>query len=151
MDWKGFARPLLAAHSGRPQEMAQISEALAEGERALATLARLGHQFHLKPGPGEPPALWPRLMYHVDYAPNGRVIRDEHDHAMLGVGWYDTLEAAQHAAGADTQMTSRGGRPRQSRSIVAVERQKSPQEKLEERERERAALRATLAERTKNG
>lgn len=131
--------------------MASLTHALREAEGALSVLARYGHVFHLEPGPGEPPALWPRLMFHVAYAPNGRLVRDEYEYDTMGEGWFDTMEEAQHAAGYDTQMTSRGGRPRRSRAIVALDRPLSAFERIAARDAVRKAARERAMKERKDG
>ncbi len=153
MKWPEFSRPILAAHSGRPQEIAMLTQALRGIEDGLAVLARHGHIFGLVSGPGTPPPAWPRTLFHIHLAPNGRVVRDEGEYNELGPGWYDTMEAAQHASGMDTQMALRGGLPRQSRALVAVEPLRSVYEIQAEKDFERVAARERgIAERNmRNG
>ena len=79
---------------------------LADG---LADLARLGHLHHLEPGPEPFRDPWPRVMFHCDSAPNGRVVGSYHEFIDLGPGWYPSLGEAQHADAVATQMAGRGG------------------------------------------
>lgn len=109
MDFPGLRRHLLAMHPLDPQRQARIERALAQAEESLGALASLGHLFHLAEGSGEAFPEFPRRVFHVDAAPNGRLVYGEAELAELGPGWYDTLEKAQFADGLDTQFMGRGG------------------------------------------
>lgn len=83
--------------------------AIASLEEGLATLASLGHPFHLEDGVVRSELGWPRILFNVDSAPNGRLVNSEYDARELGPGWYDTANDAQHADGLKTQFAGRGG------------------------------------------
>lgn len=100
---------LAAIHHGTPQVQVRIDQALRDIEQQLQALAGLGHQFHLEPGPPVELPEWPKTVFHVTSAPNGRVVRDLGELLELGPGWFSTLEAAQHADGIETQFAGRGG------------------------------------------
>lgn len=100
---------LVAEHYSQPQVVARINSAIEELANGLTTLASLGHQFHLEPGPASPGDKWPKLMFHVSSAPNGRVVNSEWDLTDLGNGWFETLETAQHANGVQVQFAGRAG------------------------------------------
>ena len=95
MDFPGFRRYMLARHSGKPQELMHIGKAIDELEHAFRELVRFGYVYHLAPGPGTKFAEWPRMMFHLTSAPNGRLVQSEYDLWDLGEGWCDTLEEAQ--------------------------------------------------------
>ncbi len=114
MDWKGLRNYLFARHPAEHQKSARIDFALRQAEEALTELSRLGYQYHLADGPGEPYPSWPCLMFHVDAAPNGRLVRSEAEAAELGPGWFRTLMESQLWDGMETQFAGRGGVPRTS-------------------------------------
>lgn len=93
----------------RPQAAMEATHGFRELESGLAALARLGYLFHLEPGPQPPGVEWPRLMFHVSSAPNGRLVASSWDLAELGPDWFPTLEEAQHAEGLRAQFAGRGG------------------------------------------
>ena len=93
----------------RPQASVEFTLAFREIEAGLAVMARLGYLYHLEPGPQPAEDEWPRLMFHVDAAPNGRLVQSRYDLPDLGDDWYLTLEEAQHADGLKTQFAGRGG------------------------------------------
>jgi hypothetical protein len=86
-----------------------ISAAIAEVEHGLGLLARLGHVYHLEPGPPYSLPEWPRLLFHVDAAPNGRVVNSFWEARELGPGWWPTLAEAQNKEGVRAQFAGRGG------------------------------------------
>lgn len=112
MDWAGLKRELEAAHTGDMLALERIRHALQAAEYALSELARLGHRYWLTEEPQQAKPAWPRLLFHVDAAPNGRLVRSEFEAAELGPGWFDSLAAAQHWDGVETQFAGRGGVPR---------------------------------------
>lgn len=107
MDWRHLHCQLVASHSHSPQEAKRIELAVQATEQALGELARLGHLYHLVPGPAPEPARWPMQVYHSD----GRVREVFHPNDLLelGEGWYPTLEEARYRAGMSTQFMGRGG------------------------------------------
>jgi hypothetical protein len=111
---------LAAEHHGQPQVQMTIEHGLRAVEQGLAELAKCGHVFHLEDGPPQALPEWPKLMFHVKSAPNGRVVRDAQELTELGPGWHRTLEAAQHADGVETQFAGRGGVARKG-ALVTVE------------------------------
>lgn len=149
MDWSGFRRHILAQHSGKPQDLMALDFAIREAESGLGVLARLGHLFHLAPGPGEPYGEFPRLVFHLTSAPNGRLARDEFELWDFGDGWFDSLEEAQLADGYAAQMRGRGGRQRPGLPAI-LEKGPSLEEVLaarhEEYRKQRAARRARQQE-----
>lgn len=110
MDFAGFRRQILAAHSGKPQEAAALEYALRELENSMTTLARLGHVWHLEPGTGPALPEWPRMMFHATSAPNGRLVTSEFALADLGPGWFDSLEEAQYSEGVKASWRGKTGR-----------------------------------------
>jgi hypothetical protein len=114
MDWAGLRRALNAAHAGDLQTLERIDHALRDAQQAMDALAALGHRFWLTRTPQPAMPHWPRMLFHVNSAPNGRIVRSEFEAADLGPGWFDTLEAAQHWDGVETQFAGRGGVPRTS-------------------------------------
>lgn len=108
MDWAGLRRHLQSLYTDQ-QVLARLTHGIALAEEGLEMLASLGHRYHLAPGPGKPFSKWPRLMYHISAAPNGRWVRNEYELWDLGEGWCDSLSEAQHRDGFAQQMTGRGG------------------------------------------
>lgn len=100
---------LLAQHHAKPQEVARVGHAFRAVAAALAELASMGHPFHLAEGQAVEGEIWPRLYFHIDSAPNGRLVYSQWDLADLGAGWYPTLDQAQHADGMAVQFAGRGG------------------------------------------
>lgn len=98
-----------ADHFGSLQQVEQIRLAMAAIDDGLNVLSRLGHRYHLEPGPPPLHNRWPKIMFHVEAAPNGRIVNSEYDAQELGVGWYYTLQEAQHAEGVRAQFAGRGG------------------------------------------
>lgn len=83
--------------------------AVAQVEAGLTALGRLGHRYYLEPGPPPDADQWPRVMFHVEAAPNGRVVASDFARHELGEGWFYTLAEAQHAEGMRAQFAGRGG------------------------------------------
>lgn len=100
---------LQAEHFSSPQACHTISAAIAEVEHGLGLLAHLGHVFHLEAGPPYNLPEWPRILFHVTSAPNGRVVRSETEAWELGEGWWGTLAEAQNKEGIRAQFRGRGG------------------------------------------
>lgn len=111
-NWRNLHNKLQAELFDFPQKARLAEHALREVEQGLAALSAIGYLFHLEDGPGELLDDWPRIMYHVDAAPNGRVVLCEADLDELGPGWYHTPQEAHHATGYETQMHGRGGVPK---------------------------------------
>lgn len=110
MNLSALRTRLEAKHSASPQNARRVQLAIAELESGLTALASLGHPMHLVEGSGEAPELgWPRLLFHIDAAPNGRLVFGEAEARELGPEWHTTLERAQHADGVKTQFAGRGG------------------------------------------
>jgi hypothetical protein len=82
---------------------------MAAVDDGLGTLARLGHRYHLVLGPPPEVEDWPKVMFHVEAAPNGRLVSSDFERHELGYGWYFTLGEAQHVEGYRAQMAGRGG------------------------------------------
>lgn len=114
MDWNGLKRKLQAEHPGDPRTLAYLEKAFELGREALDIFAQFGHKFHLAPGPGTASTEWPKMMFHVEAAPNGRMVRDEYELYDLGDGWENSLEDAQVRDGIMAQFTGRGGVNRRS-------------------------------------
>lgn len=100
---------LQAQHHHDLQSCQTISAALAEVEHGLGMLARVGHVYHLEPGPSYPLPEWPRILFHVSSAPNGRVVNSPWEALELGDGWWPTLAEAQNKEGVRAQFMGRGG------------------------------------------
>jgi len=114
MDWNTLKRRLQAEHPGDPRTLAYLEKAFELGKEALEIFAKHGHQFHLAPGPSPASSEWPKMMFHVEAAPNGRMVRDEFELYDLGDGWCNSLEEAQVRDGIMAQFTGRGGVNRRS-------------------------------------
>lgn len=110
--WQNLERSLHSQHPGDMQANATIKHAVHLAKDALVLLAQVGHQFHLAEGFGEPAPDWPRLLFHIDQDPNGRLVLCEADAIELGAGWFDSLESAQHWDGVQTQFALKSGRPK---------------------------------------
>ena len=103
---------LLAEHHHSPQLGVRINQAVSEIEAGLQTLAGMGHPFHLEAGaapPEDDDNSWPRIYFHQDKSPNGRVVLSRWELAELGPGWWPTAGEAQHDDGMKTQFEGRGG------------------------------------------
>lgn len=120
MDFPGLRRWMLARHSGKPQELMHITKAIDELEHAFQELTRFGYVYHLVAGPGEKFADWPRMMFHLNSAPNGRLVASEFELWDLGDGWCDSLEEAQIRDGFVHQFRGRGGRQRPGLPMVII-------------------------------
>lgn len=120
MDWEGLKRKLAAEHYNEPQTLGRLEVALRSAQEALQILSGHGHHFHLADGPGKPYPEWPRTLFHVDLAPNGRLVYTEWEAKDLGPGWFDTLQKAQHWDGVETQFNGRGGVPKSPRALEAT-------------------------------
>lgn len=100
---------LQASHHHDLQACATILAAVGAVENGLALLARLGHVYHLEPGPPYELPEWPRVLFHVENAPNGRVVNSWWEANDLGPGWWPTLAEAAHREGVRAQFAGRGG------------------------------------------
>lgn len=100
---------LQASHHHDPQACQVIQSALAEIQHGLDLLTRLGHVYHLEPGPPFDLPPWPKILFHVESAPNGRVVNSYWEAADLGPGWWPTLTEAQQREGIRAQFAGRGG------------------------------------------
>jgi hypothetical protein len=120
MNWRDFITALQASHFGRPQELAKIDRATRQIREGLEVLASLGHHFYLAKGTGEASSEWPRVMFSLQSAPNGRVIDGPWEYSQLGPGWFDTLEEAQHADGHQQSFTGRSGAQRAGLPVIVI-------------------------------
>jgi len=100
---------LTSLHPDRPQAQRTIELALAEVHSALTRLSSLGHHFHLEEGTAEQVREWPRVLYHLESSPCGRVVNSHWDYEELGPGWYGSLAEAKYHAGLEAQFAGRGG------------------------------------------
>jgi len=75
---------LTSLHPDRPQAQRTIELALAEVHSALTRLSSLGHHFHLEEGTAEQVREWPRVLYHLESSPCGRVVNSHWDYEELG-------------------------------------------------------------------
>lgn len=98
-----------ADHHHDMQSQERVRMAFSALDDALTTLSHLGHQYHLASGVADATPEWPRVMFHVEAAPNGRVVSSLYEAGELGAGWWDTIQAAQHAEGVRAQFAGRGG------------------------------------------
>lgn len=97
MDWNGIHRHFAALHHTSPSKQAKVKTLLDNVAENLLELEKMGHVLHLAEGKGEDWAEWPRLMYHLTLAPNGRQVTSEDEAKALGAGWFYTAEDAQSA------------------------------------------------------
>lgn len=99
MDWNGIHRHFEALHHTSPSEQARVNAILNNIEQNVIELAKLGHIVHLADGKGPEDSWeeWPRLMYHLTLAPNGRRVESEEEASDLGPGWFYTFEDVQKA------------------------------------------------------
>lgn len=109
MNLAELAQRLLADHHHDPQACQTIVTSLGEIERGLGLLAKLGHVFHLENGPAYDLPQWPRVLFHVESAPNGRVVNSWWEADELGPGWWPTYSEAAHREGVRYQFAGRGG------------------------------------------
>lgn len=109
MDLSALRARLQGEHHSSPQDCEAIRHAADGISNGLDALARLGHLYHLEPGPPVPGEIWPRLMFHAEAAPNGRLVASPYEAYELGTGWFFTLAEAQHAEGMRAQFAGRGG------------------------------------------
>lgn len=109
MDWHVLQDHLTSTHDGRPQNQRRIEHALRDVQEGLRALASLGHSYHLEEGPSPPSRGWPRTYYHLESAPQGRLINSGFDLDELGDGWYSSLDLARHMDGLRQQFLGRGG------------------------------------------
>lgn len=143
MDFSGWKRKLEASHASSPQATAKALRAFALVEEGLKELGALGHPLHLAEGPGAPLAPWPRLLFHVSAAPNGRLVASPWEAEELGPDWYDTLAEAQGADGRAQQFSGRGGVHRRALP-VATEYHGGVEERLAAKAREWHRKRANM-------
>lgn len=100
----------MAEHFHKPQTLMRMDHAFKAIEQGLGELASMGHPFHLEAGTAPVEEFpWPRVYFHVDSAPNGRMVASPWELAELGAGWFPTLQEAQHDDGMKTQFAGRGG------------------------------------------
>ena len=104
-----------AKHAAEMDSRTQPEVALCSAREALQILAGHGHQFYLAPGSGETFPEWPKRLFHVDQAPNGRQVFSQQDAEDLGPGWFDSFQKAQFWDGMETQFNGRGGVPKSPR------------------------------------
>jgi hypothetical protein len=140
MDWRGFRNQILAKHSASPQNSHALDLAIRSAEEAMSVLAKHGHHFHLAPGDGPSFSDWPKKMFHMDAAPNGRLVQNEYELWDLGEGWCETLEEAQHSDGMATQFRGRAGVNRRALPVAKPESQKSKEEWLKEQKDEKRRI-----------
>jgi len=98
-----------ADHFASLQDVEMVRQALLSIDIGLNFLSRLGHRYHLEPGPAPEVDDWPKVMFHVEAAPNGRVVNGPTEARELGSDWFFTLQEAQHAEGMRAQFAGRGG------------------------------------------
>ena len=144
MDWKGLRNHLLAKHPQDAQRCARVDHALRSAEEALSLLTGLGYVFHLEEGPGEKFPEFPCMMFHVDAAPNGRLVHCQEEVEELGPGWFRTLIESQLWDGTQTQFAGRGGVKRQS--LPAVQRPPTLEEVMEFRKQVEEAKKKLIEE-----
>jgi hypothetical protein len=94
--------------------------AVKQLEEGLGALASLGHYYHLEEGLTHIELTWPRLLFHAEKAPNGRLCLNEFEKFELGTGWFETLEAAQHWDGTQAQFEGRGGVKRDRQALLPL-------------------------------
>jgi hypothetical protein len=63
---------------------------------------------------------WPRLLFHAEKAPNGRLCLNEFEKMELGDGWFETLDDAQHWDGTQAQFEGRGGVKRNRQALLPL-------------------------------
>lgn len=112
--WTSLLQHLQAEHPNDAQLCGRLERAVRLLREGCEELERAGHQFHLEEGQGAPWPEWPRMMFHSDAAPNGRLVRSRWEAGELGPGWFFTLADAQHWDGTEAQWAGRGGVPRKS-------------------------------------
>ena len=100
---------LVGQHFDQPQNLMIIRHAFDLIAEGLKLLGSLGHPFHLVEGTSVEGEIWPKVYFHIEAAPNGRLVNSLYDLQDLGPGWYPSLDQAQHADGMATQFDGRGG------------------------------------------
>ena len=86
-----------------------LSKAIEEVRHGLGLLAKMGHIYHLHPGVSYALPEWPKILFHITSAPNGRVVNSIWEALELGYGWWPTLQEAQNKEGVRAQFMGRGG------------------------------------------
>lgn len=109
LDWKRLAIQFSVGHEYDVQYVRRVELNCRMLDEALDGLARLGHVYHIEPGVGKPLPDFPKMKYHVDAAPNGRLVKNEWEEKELGDDWYDSVEESQHQYGREQQYRGRGG------------------------------------------
>ena len=109
MNLRDLLTRLQANHHHDTQSFVAVTSAVNEIEHGLVALAKLGHIFHLEYGPPYEIPEWPRILFHVHAAPNGRVVQSSWEALELGPGWWPTLQEAQYKEGIRAQFRGRGG------------------------------------------
>lgn len=120
MDWQGLSRKIAAEKHDHPHALSRCEHALGMAREALQLLSAHGYVFHLAEGAGESLPDWPRKLFHVDLAPNGRLVFTQQEAEELGAGWFDTLARAQFWDGMETQFQGRGGVPKSPRVPAVI-------------------------------
>lgn len=100
---------ILHAQLASPQNTLRAERALRELEEALGALSAMGHRLYVTEQPIPDLAEWPRMVYHLEAAPQGRYCPDIWAFWDLGPDWFFTYGDAQHASGMRAQMAGRGG------------------------------------------
>lgn len=123
MNWTRLRNSLVNQYHEKPQVVASIDLGLRQVREGLELLARLGHLFYLAPGSVSESNLlaleFPRLVYHLDSAPRGYLVRCQSDLELLGEGWFDTLDEAKHADGMGEQFKRGGVFPKSGLPAIA--------------------------------
>jgi len=109
MNLRDLLTRLQAEHHHDPQGFATVTLAINEIERHVNLLNRLGHVFHLEYGPAYDIPEWPKILFHVHAAPNGRIVNSQWEAIELGPGWWPTYDEAQYKEGVRSQFRGRGG------------------------------------------
>lgn len=118
MDLTPLRIQLEARHHNDQQALRRIQWAIEHLSEGLGTLASLGHPMHLEPELRRLELGWPRILFHADSAPNGRIVYGQAEADELGPDWFASANEAAHADGVKTQFAGRGGI--QTRSVPAI-------------------------------
>ena len=115
MNLKALKDFLQSKHPHDVRRNAVVEHSLQRVEEGLQALAGIGHHFHLAEGHKPVVAGWPRKLFHLQAAPNGRLFMDEEqleEAGGLAGGWRANALEAQLWDGSETQFAGRGGVPR---------------------------------------
>lgn len=146
MNWQSFAVRQSVGFPSDQQKIAKLNHAARMLSEGLDMLTGIGLVFHLAPGVEPPQPEWPKVLFHINAAPNGRLVRSSWEATELGEGWYESLSAAQHDYGVEQQWRGRAGKTSRGLPIPLAPSDDEVRRELQERESSLAATRRMIEE-----